>query len=249
MRLTAPTHPIRSDWNVRDHVPLRDFIIQSHRGAGVLAAENTLEAFELAWKLGCIPEADVRTTPDGTIVARHDPDFTPPLTKLSDVLAAMSNRPERRLYLDIKQVDLEQLAAEVHATNVGRQAIVASTDYAIIRHWKRILPTSPTLLWMGGSEAELQKRFEELRRTGFAGIDQLQLHTHVVDRRLVETGSFLIERGDEIRSRGILFQSLPYGGASTEVYWKLLDLGVMSFATDHPYVTLEAVRSYYGGGK
>jgi glycerophosphoryl diester phosphodiesterase len=240
---------LRSAWNARDHVPLDQFIVQSHRGAGVLAAENTREAFELGWKLGCIPEADVRTAPDGTIVARHDPEFTPPLTKLSDVLTAMSNHPQRRLYLDVKQVDLEQLAADVRAAEVERQVILASTDYATLRRWKRITPASQTLLWMGGSEAELEKRFDELRRTNFADIEQLQLHTHVVDGRLVEAESFLTERGNEIRGRGILYQSLPYDGARTEVYWRLLDLGVMSFATDHPYVTLEAVRSYYGGGK
>jgi glycerophosphoryl diester phosphodiesterase len=240
---------LRSDWNVRDHVPLDRFIIQSHRGAGVLAAENTLEAFELGWKLGCIPEADVRTSPGGTIVARHDPDFSPPLTKMADVLAAMSNRPQRRLYLDIKEVDLAKLAAEVRATSVERQVILASTDYQVIRAWKDTMPQSQTLLWMGGSEAELESRFRLLRVADFAGIDQLQIHTHVLGGRLVESDEFLIAKGDEIRRRGILFQSLPYGGTTSEIYWKLMDLGVMSFATDHPYVTLEAVRSYYGGGK
>jgi glycerophosphoryl diester phosphodiesterase len=64
-------------WNVRDHVPLEKFIIQSHRGAGELAPENTIEAFELGWKLGTYPEADVRTTKDGVIVAFHDNDFSP----------------------------------------------------------------------------------------------------------------------------------------------------------------------------
>ena len=29
--------------------------------------------------------------------------------------------------------------------------------------------------------------------------------------------------------------------------WKLLDLGVMSFATDHPDVTWDAVKQYYAG--
>jgi hypothetical protein len=33
------------------------FIIQSHRGAGDLAPENTLDAFELGWRLGTHPEA------------------------------------------------------------------------------------------------------------------------------------------------------------------------------------------------
>lgn len=48
------------------------YIIQSHRGAGNLAPENTLQSFELAWKIGTTPEADVRATSDGVIVAFHD---------------------------------------------------------------------------------------------------------------------------------------------------------------------------------
>jgi hypothetical protein len=40
-------------------------------------------------------------------------------------------------------------------------------------------------------------------------------------------------------------QTLPYGGTTKEIYWKLLDLGLMSFATDHPDVTRDAVKAYY----
>lgn len=67
---------IRSPWNVTGHVKHEDFIIQSHRGAGELAPENTIEAFELGWSLGTYPEADIRTTKDGVIVAFHDADFS-----------------------------------------------------------------------------------------------------------------------------------------------------------------------------
>ncbi|MCD6051611.1 MAG: ugpQ 4, partial [Verrucomicrobia bacterium] len=65
----------QADWNVTAHVPREKFILQSHRGAGVLAPENTIEAFELGWKLGTYPEADIRTTKDGVIVAFHDANF------------------------------------------------------------------------------------------------------------------------------------------------------------------------------
>lgn len=51
------------------------FIIQSHRGAGNLAPENTLLSFKLAWQIGTVPEADVRSTADGVIVAFHDNDL------------------------------------------------------------------------------------------------------------------------------------------------------------------------------
>ena len=274
-------------WNVRDHIPLDEFVIQCHRGAGELEAENTVEAFELAWSIGTIPEADVRATSDGVIVAYHDSDFSRLVTgidpslrrkgvedvtwatlrtfdvgsyrdggsadrrvpQLSDVFRQMTGRPERRLYLDIKKVDLEELAKQIAAAEVESQVIFASTKYDLHRQWKKLVPQSGTLLWMGGTEAELAKRFVELRKTEFADITQLQIH---VRPQAVEDGGgflpspqFLSKAGAELRTHGILFQTLPWGSTDRELYWQLLDLGVASFATDHPKVTLKAVEDYY----
>ncbi|NLX21079.1 MAG: glycerophosphodiester phosphodiesterase family protein [Phycisphaerae bacterium] len=64
-----------SPWTVRGHIPLNEFVIHSHRGAGDLVPENTLTAFEMGWKLGTVPEADMRTTKDGILVAFHDANF------------------------------------------------------------------------------------------------------------------------------------------------------------------------------
>jgi glycerophosphoryl diester phosphodiesterase len=275
-----------SDWNVRDHVPLEQFIVQAHRGAGELAEENTLEAFELGWKLNCIPEADIRMTSDGVIVAFHDKDFSrvvknvPPelakkgvkditfaelqkldvgsfkgdqfagrrVSRMSDVFALMTGKRERRMYLDIKEVDLPKLAAEVKGAKVESQVIFASTKYPLIREWRKLVLAGQTLLWMGGTEEALEKRFVELRAANFADITQIQIHTHVKDGKLVESDEFLIDKGNEIRARRLLFQTLPYNGSTKEIYWKLLDLGLMSFATDHPEVTWDAIKSYYARG-
>ena len=269
-----------SDWNVRDHLPLEQFVVQAHRGAGELAEENTLEAFELGWKLNCIPEADIRTTNDGVIVAFHDANFNRVVKnlpaemkdkgvkdvtfaelqklhigekgrrvpKIGDVFATLTGKPQRRLYLDYKQADLKQLANEAKAHGVEAQVILASKDYTRLRTWKALLPKSSTLLWIGGTEEEVEKRFEELRAADFADLTQIQIHTHVKDGQLVESDGFLIAKGKEIRSHSILFQTLPYGGNTKEIYWKLLDLGLMSFATDHPDVTWDAVKSYYAQG-
>ncbi|MGC1272082.1 MAG: glycerophosphodiester phosphodiesterase family protein [Planctomycetaceae bacterium] len=274
-------------WNVRDHIPLDEFVIQGHRGAGELEAENTIEAFQLAWKLNTVPEADVRATRDGVIVAYHDADFRrlvknagPELEgkgvedlnwselsrldvgswkgeefagrrvpRMADVFRAMTDRPERRIYLDIKEVDLEQLAAEVDAARVGKQMILASTKYELHRQWKRLVPESGTLLWMGGTEEALSERLADLRQTEFADVTQLQIH---VRPRPSDAGGgfdpspeFLRTTGDELRTHGILFQTLPWGSADPKLYRQLLDLGVASFATDHPQVTREAIRDYY----
>jgi glycerophosphoryl diester phosphodiesterase len=103
---------------------------------------------------------------------------------------------------------------------------------------------------MGGKQADLNKRFEALRAANFEGITQLQLHVRLNTNNVSAepfdlSRAFLRSTGSELRQKGILYQSLPWGVAEPEVYWQLLDLGVASFATDHPDVTLKAVRDYY----
>lgn len=170
---------------------------------------------------------------------------------LGAVFALMRDYPERSLYVDVKHVRLEPLAAQVQAYGVATQVTLAATDYAVIRAWKAIVPDSPTLLWMGGDEAHLEQRLQELRATDFADISQLQVHVHVAQgdadilMTLKPSAAFLRALAVELRQRGILFQSLPWHTTEASVYTRLLDLGVESFATDYPDVTLEAVRSYF----
>lgn len=185
----ATTTSTPGDWTVRERLPLAQFVIQSHRGAGEMAPENTLEAFELGWKLGTWPEADLRTTKDGVIVAFHDGSFKRTVrnapaelrkkgvadltfaelskldvggwkgeqflgrrvSRITDVFALMRGKPERHLYLDIKNVDLDQLAREVRQHEVTRQILFTTTHYELIQQWKRLMPESDTLHWMGGN--------------------------------------------------------------------------------------------------
>jgi glycerophosphoryl diester phosphodiesterase len=276
--------PVRRDWTIKGHLDKDKVVVQAHRGAGHLAAENTLEAFELGWSLGVWPEADLRTTRDGVIVTFHDENFSrvvkdasPELKKkgaadltweelsaldvgdgrrvttLEPVFERMKGHPERHLYLDIKNVDLEKLAAKVKSHEVESQVVLASTKYAILRKWKALAPASGTLLWMGGTEEELRARFAELRETKFADVTQLQVHVRLKPKAdlampdpFTPSDAFLIEAGRELRSLNILYQALPWGAADPKVYARLLDLGVMSFATDYPKQTLEAVRGYAG---
>jgi glycerophosphoryl diester phosphodiesterase len=306
--LAAP-RPAPNDWTIAGHIPFDQVVVQSHRGAGVLAEENTVHAFELGWSLGTYAESDLRTTSDGVIVTFHDDNFsrvvkgvTPELarkgvkdltyaelmkldvgawkgnafegrrvSKLSDALAAMRGHPERHLYLDIKNVDFPQLAREVHAAGVEHQIVLASPKPEQLRAWKALVPESDTLLWMRGGDSVLRKRIAALRKTDFAGITQLQVH--VFPNRTLEeamriagttaaklgispqpakagtepftpSSGFLVELGRELRAHHILFQVLPYTD-DPGVYAPLLDLGVMSFATDHPDVTMREIREYY----
>lgn len=273
---------------------MSEIVIQSHRGAGELAPENTLEAFELGWELGTYPEADVRTTTDGVIVAFHDTSFkrvvkdvSPELAEkgvedltweevkqldvgswmgdsfvdhrvctMDEIFALMKGKPERHLYLDIKKVDLKQLADQVKAQGINSQVVLASPRHEELIEWKKMVPESDTLLWIGGkTEAEQRKKYEAAKARDFEALTQVQIHTHLttapenVTRESANpfTGSdnFLITSGNELREKGILYQTLPYGGETPGVFMKLLDLGLMSFSTDHPKVTMQALKDYY----
>jgi glycerophosphoryl diester phosphodiesterase len=269
-------------WNLRDHIAREDVIVQSHRGAGSLTAENSLEAFDVAWRLGTLPEADLRTSRDGQIVAFHDEDFrrilpnAPPeiqrrgvadftwdelrqldvgswkddaaagqrIARLSDVYPLLKANSRGLLYIDIKNVDLPQLAEESAA--VHAQLILASTKYEIIREWKRLAPKSATLHWMGGTEAELSKRLDALRATGFANVTQLQIHVRTAaDGTLTPSPQFLEETGRLLRGHGVLFQVLPWDRKDPEIFRQMMDLGVASFATDYPDVAMRTIREYY----
>ncbi|HEX3870419.1 MAG TPA: glycerophosphodiester phosphodiesterase family protein [Pirellulales bacterium] len=291
-QLEAQESP-KSPWNVTEHVKLDDFIIQSHRGAGELAPENTMEAFELGWSLGTYPEADVRTTKDGVIVAFHDADFsrvvkgvTPEMakkgvsdvtfeeltqldvgawagdqfagrrvSKISDILERMKGRLQRHLYLDIKQVDLKQLANEVKNAGVSAQVVLAAPKHETILQWKSYVPESDTLLWLSGSEQRKRDRIEALKKLNFQGVTQLQIHVRLPgdpSAKDIQPGEpftpsrkFLIEVSLDLAKRGIVYQTLPYGGDDESLYTTLLDLGAASFSTDHPNVTKKAVAEYY----
>jgi glycerophosphoryl diester phosphodiesterase len=137
--------------------------------------------------------------------------------------------------------------------------VLASRKVEEIRAWKALVPESETLLWMHGNEAELRQDLAELRRTKFAGVTQVQIHVYPKvtndswapptdasppDNPFRLCNAFLREVGQELRTHGVVFQTFPYTDEPA-VYAKLLDLGVMSFATDYPDVTLRELKAYY----
>lgn len=166
---------------------------------------------------------------------------------LEAVFAAMKGRPERLLYLDIKTADQQQLINLIRQYDVTPQVIYTTKHHHLIRQWKELVPQSQTLMWNGGSEEELSQKLANAREANFKGITQLQIHVRVGDLEsedpFTPSVAFLRKVGDELKSRGILFQTLPWECSDQQAYEKLLQLGVESFATDYPEVTVAAVKS------
>ena len=170
---------------------------------------------------------------------------------LAELFDAMQGHPDRLVYLDIKteNVDLDQLQKQVVAAGLQKQIIFTTKHHDLIRQWKTRVPESLTLIWNGGSEAELEKRLAAIRAKDFEGITHLQIHVKVVGdptdaEPFVPSIAFLERVRDELKDRGIVLQVLPWENADPDVYRRLLELGAESFATDYPQVTIDAVREF-----
>lgn len=297
VRPVLPAQDATASWNIRDHISLKEVVVQSHRGAGVLAEEGTMEAFELGWKLDTWPEADLRATRDAVIVTFHDNTFArvvkdaPPGLKqkgvedvtyeelsqldvgswkgdsfkgrrvlaMAKVFEVMRGDPRKHIYMDVKKIEFTSLAAELRKQGVEKQIVLASPKVEQLREWKALVPESGTLLWMHGDEAKLSKELADLRAAKFAGVTQVQIHVYPKDTndkwapapdpsppnnlfRL--SNAFLRQAGDDLRAHGVLFQVFPWTERA-DVIPALLDLGVMSFATDHPDVVMRELKAYY----
>ena len=76
---------------------------QAHRGGGGYEApDNTLYAMEYGWKLGGIPEADIRVTADREVICLHDNT----LARTTDAPEELAGRPVGELTLaEIRRFD------------------------------------------------------------------------------------------------------------------------------------------------
>jgi glycerophosphoryl diester phosphodiesterase len=178
---------------------------------------------------------------------------------MSAIFELMRGRPDRHLYMDIKSIEFPLLAAEIRKHGLERQIVLASRHVEQLRAWQALVPESATLLWVHGNEADIRRDFARYRREKFAGITQLQIHVYPkvtadswappADESGPENpfrlrNDFLRAIGEELRAHGVVFQAFPYTD-DPAAYGRLLDLGVMSFATDHPDVALREIKTYY----
>ena len=181
------------------------------------------------------------------------------VVRMAVIFELMRGRPDRHLYMDIKSIDFAMLAAEVRKYGIEQQIVLASPKVEELRAWKALVPESETLLWLHGNEAQLRQRLAELRNSKFSGVTQVQIHVYPkvtddswappadespADNPFRLPNAFLRQVGEELRAHGVLFQTFPYT-SNASVYAKLLDLGVASFATDHPDVAMREIKRYY----
>lgn len=152
-----------------------------HRGDGVLVPgranrpDNSLEACLYAWSCDVIPEADIRRTKDGVIVAYHNATFKKrkieeyDWSELRDVsigaahgaewnhvriptweglFAAMKGRPAWKIYMDYKNVPVARSSELVKRFGLERQVYCHGCSYNLMKQWRAAVPNGLTSYWM-----------------------------------------------------------------------------------------------------
>jgi len=173
------------------------------------------------------------------------------ISTIEAVFASMMHRPERLLYVDEKGASPELLAELSAKYGVQEQIIFASTNYNLIPRWKQMAPKAKAINWLHWfglntkeeAEAAIQRQLDNLEKNGFKDLDIVQIHIKTdltKEDPFTPSSEFLRKAGEQIKSHGVIFQVLTWTeGNKPEVYRKLLDLGVQSFATDWPEECLE----------
>ncbi|SFL99848.1 Glycerophosphoryl diester phosphodiesterase [Paenibacillus sp. 1_12] len=175
---------------------------------------------------------------------------------LEQVLAVLASHPERELYLDYKQVDLDKLAALIERCGVERQIIFCHRDHDNCRIMKRLVPGIRTMLWISGGsnpEAEVARKFAEAAVSGFDALDIVQIHLVDADNLSGEAQSgpwrYKVQREylqmalGQLAEKGLELEVLPFHFSEDSLF-ALLDLGVRRFAVDEPRVFVATLERY-----
>ncbi len=157
---------------------------------------------------------------------------------LDEVFLAMSQDPRRFIFLDYKSISLQRLADMVTQYNIESQVIFTSRSHNLLCLWKQLIPSSQTMMWIGGSQTVINIKMNHLRRENFRSVTIIQFHYHPEGEGCSLSDDFILDAKKELEERGIIFQVLPWQINTPQVYKKLIDMGVVSFATDYPEVLL-----------
>jgi glycerophosphoryl diester phosphodiesterase len=164
---------------------------------------------------------------------------------LEEVFSVMKGKPERQIYLDIKDADTKTLTEMIKANGLEKQIIFVHGDVKTCAELKKLYEGARTMTWLSGKPKEIQEKYEDLAKTGFDGLSQLQFHLRSLSTEpeivYALDDDFLKEAVKGTRAAGVELQLRPllFNPASLR---KLIDLGVHWYVTDAPKAFSEAVN-------
>ena len=167
---------------------------------------------------------------------------------LTQLFRRLQEFPDRHMIIDYKRVPLELLAGQITEYQVGSQITFASWDRNLCRKMKELVPEIRTKNWLGGSAEQIQTSFEILEKEKFQDITEVQLHLNDAEIcdpwRYQLSPEFVTYALHTTQAAQVLLQTLPWKFERQDLF-RILDLGVRSFAVDFPNKFQKLCAEYF----
>lgn len=166
---------------------------------------------------------------------------------LEELFSIMQKDQTKELYLDLKQVDLKQLAELITQYKVEKQCIFCHDNVDNCIEIKKYVDIR-AMLWIGGSKEEIMRKFEEIKSNNYHGINQIQLHLNTrdtFDEWIYDLSSEFIKYAlEETAKASINLELFPWKMNKQNIF-KMIDMGIVWFATDYPKNFKNILEEYY----
>ena len=224
----------------------------AHRGASSKAPENTLMAFDAAWRLGAeMIELDVRESVDGHLVCIHDPTI--------DRTANGSGAVEALTLKEIQEVDVglaQRIPLLSEVLEFARGRINVNLDLKIIGAEERIVSLIREMNLVDNS---LVSSFFHLSLSEIREFDDEVRTAVLFEKEIDDLASYAVELGAHAVNpmEGLVTEALISSAheSGLKVYpWtvndeknmiRLLNWGADGLITDHPDRSVLLIRSRF----
>lgn len=200
----------------------------AHRGAHEQQPENSLVAYSAAIALGCdFIEIDLRTTPEGRMVIKHDPlkpgDELPSFDEVLDLA-----KGRIRIYLDVKQAMPASIVGKVEQHGM-RESILTYGNPALLRELVQLRPGWPCMPESVNVEV-LRDNLARLKPPAIA----------------FGAGDFTAELVDMARKAGCDVFLDRQGKTDYPEFWQAaIDRGATGIQTDRPSALVPWLREHH----
>jgi len=204
---------------------------------------NAPEAFQNK-RISEIPFEELRKWDAG---AWFDPKYAgEKVPTLREVFDLMKGHPDREIYLDLKNIDLEELSALIDEYGLRDKVIYVHGSPKMCVTLSELYPGVRTMTWLSGTPERIKERFEELVESEFKGIRQLQFQLkskklslkqgrrpESADIEYVFDDDYLRYAREKTAAAGTELQVRPFEFNKKSLAG-LLALGIRWYVTDEP---------------
>ncbi|MBN2853035.1 MAG: glycerophosphodiester phosphodiesterase [Clostridia bacterium] len=165
---------------------------------------------------------------------------------LEELFIIMKNDKEKKLYLDLKEVDLKKLGEMIEAYQLNDQCIFCHCDIDNCIEMKKAVDIR-CMLWIGGTRDQILSKFKKISDDNFFGADQIQLHLN--GNNLDEEWIYVLKQEDikmalqKTSQMNVDLEVFPFMMNRANIY-QMLDMGISWFATDYPRLFKEMIEQY-----